>query len=101
MGPNIMLPLLLMDDDQNNEDLIFMLMLNQNREPVCEPTNHHHIAHYHEPARGSHGLRAPTVPKPAVNQPEVVFTPQPVSNNQGSIKTYKIHPDGTRTEIFA
>ena len=35
MGPNIMLPLLLMDDDSSNENLMFMMMANQNKPANC------------------------------------------------------------------
>ena len=37
MGPQTMLPLLLMKDDSDNENLIFMLMMSQNKPAHCEP----------------------------------------------------------------
>ena len=37
MGPNMMLPLLLMDDDSDNENLMFMMMMSQNKPAQCEP----------------------------------------------------------------
>ena len=37
MGPNVMLPLLLMDDDSDNENLMFMVMMSQNKPAHCEP----------------------------------------------------------------
>ena len=37
MGPQTMLPLLLMKDDSDNESLIFMLMMSQNKPAHCEP----------------------------------------------------------------
>ena len=37
MGPNTMLPLLLMSDDSDNEDLMFMMMMTQNKPAHCEP----------------------------------------------------------------
>jgi len=37
MGPNMMLPLLLMDDDSDNESLMFYLMMSQNRPEECGP----------------------------------------------------------------
>ena len=38
MGPNTMLPLLLMSDDSDNEDLMFMMMMAQNKPAHCEAT---------------------------------------------------------------
>ena len=35
MDANMMLPLLLMKDDSDNEDLIFMMMMNQNKPAHC------------------------------------------------------------------
>ena len=35
MGPNMMLPMMLMDKGSNNEDLIFFMMMNDNK-PKCE-----------------------------------------------------------------
>ena len=37
MGPNTMLPLLLMDDSTDNENLMFMMMMSQNKPDHCEP----------------------------------------------------------------
>ena len=37
MGPNVMLPLLLMDDSSDNENLMFMMMMSQNKPDYCEP----------------------------------------------------------------
>ena len=37
MGPSMMLPLLLMDSDKNNEDLMFFMMMSEGQEK-CEPT---------------------------------------------------------------
>ena len=37
MGPNMMLPLLLMDDKSDNENLMFMMMMSQNKPAHCEP----------------------------------------------------------------
>ena len=39
MGPNSILPLLLMNDDSANEDLLFMMMMNQNKPDQCEPAS--------------------------------------------------------------
>ena len=39
MGPNSILPLLLMNDDSDNEDLLFMMMMNQNKPDQCEPAS--------------------------------------------------------------
>ena len=39
MGPNTMLPLLLMDDDGDNQSLMFMLMMSQNQPANCEPVS--------------------------------------------------------------
>ena len=36
MGPNTMLPLLLMRDDVDNQSLMFMLMMAQNRPTYCD-----------------------------------------------------------------
>ena len=35
MDANMMLPLLLMKDDADNENLIFMMMMNQNKPANC------------------------------------------------------------------
>ena len=32
MGPNMMLPMLLMEDDSNNENLMFYMMMSQNKQ---------------------------------------------------------------------
>ena len=38
MGPNNMLPLLLMNEEKNNEDLLFFIMMSRNQEK-CEPSD--------------------------------------------------------------
>lgn len=38
MGPNMMLPLLLMDDNSDNESLMFMMMMSENKPDSCDPT---------------------------------------------------------------
>ena len=37
MGPNMMLPLLLMDDKSDNQNLMFMMMMSENKAPNCGP----------------------------------------------------------------
>lgn len=74
MGPDMMLPLLLMNDDSDNESLMFMMMKNQNRPAHCEP-------------------EIQVNPGQPV-QPVVPF--QPV---QTVYRTWRINEDGTKTLV--
>ena len=90
MGPNMMLPLLLMDDDGNNEDLLFMLMLNQNREAVCEPA---------VTTRQEGSMLNPAV-IPGFQARSVVQTrPAVFQKEEGTIRHYKVNSDGSKIRI--
>jgi len=68
MGPNMMLPLLLMDDNSDNEKLMFYMMMSQNKPASCEPTS-----------------VEPVAPVKPVEDSETVF------------RTWHINEDGSKT----
>ena len=71
MGPNTMLPLLLMSDDSSNESLMFMMMMNQNKPDHCEP-------------------QIPVQPVQPV---------QPAQPVKTVYRTWRINEDGTKTLV--
>ena len=72
MGPNMMLPLLLMDDSSDNQDLIFYMMMSQQKPAHCEP-----------------------IPIPAI--PEVAVLPE--QPTETVFRTWRVNADGTKTLI--
>ena len=91
-----MLPLLLMDDDGNNEDLLFMLMMNQNREAVCEPavTTRQESRMLNPAVIPGFQPRSVVETRPAVQTRPAVFQKQ-----EATIRHYKINSDGSKIRI--
>ena len=73
MGPNMMLPLLLMDDDSDNENLMFMMMMSQNKPAHCEPVT--------------------------VQPGQPVQPAQPAQPVETVYRTWRINADGTKTLV--
>ena len=102
MGPNMMLPLLLMDDDGNNEDLLFMLMMNQNREAVCEPavTTRQESRMLNPAVIPGFQPRSVVETRPAVQTRPVAQTrPAVFQKQEATIRHYKINSDGSKIRI--
>ena len=71
MGPNMMLPMLLMDDNSSNENLMFYMMMSQGK-PDCQ----------------------------VVANPVEVFKPVEVAQPVETVfRTWRVNADGTKTLI--